>query len=426
MAMVTYPLNNVQYSAEDAELYNAVRTSGVWSGAAFDADVTGNDTVVTIGEGLAWIANTKFSGKVVAQKEPKELDLGTADPSYNRFDVIAIQFDSIENKTDVIVKKGVASQNPEIPERSTTESLYELYLYSVLRTAGSSVISKSNIKDLRDNREYCGYMQDSIKPGYAPSLMEHNKRKDFRFWVGTRQEYNEQQASIPENTFCVITDDPNDQIIDHLITNTGRQDIYANGNLNVYTYCCRLKCMENATAATLSNCPTREAFTMDVVSGMGVHTELVEGQPYESLLQKIVTITGNEYFRSVYTNGSGRISFGDWKKNVKDNESLKIVDLGAAPIQHNVLEFDFFIGEQDRGDGTVEKTFLNQVSKDPVDLGVFASGTSFVEGLFEGHTVSFYWASGGYMYSSSKYDVSDMSVTGTNHFTKLYGVKLPV
>lgn len=207
MAMTTYPLNNVQYKAEDAELYNAVRISGVWSGSAFDADVTGSDTIVTVGEGLAWIANTKFSGKVVAQKEQKTLDLGVADPSYNRIDVVAIQFDSVENRTDIIVKKGVASSNPEIPARSTTESLYELYLYSVLRTAGSSVISKSNITDLRDNREYCGYMQDSIKPGYAPSLMEHNNGEDFRFWVGTEAEYKAEKDAIQENTFCIIVDD---------------------------------------------------------------------------------------------------------------------------------------------------------------------------------------------------------------------------
>ena len=207
MAMTTYPLNNVQYNAEDAELYNAVRISGVWSGSSFDADVTGNDTIVTIGEGLAWIANTKFSGKVVASKEPTELNLGTADPSYNRIDVIAIQFDSVENKTDIVIKKGIATSSPEMPERSTTESLYELYLYSVLRTAGSSVISKSNITDLRDNREHCGYMQDSVKPGYAPSLMEHNKGDDFRFWVGTKAEYDTQKGNLKENTFCIVTDE---------------------------------------------------------------------------------------------------------------------------------------------------------------------------------------------------------------------------
>lgn len=207
MAMVTYPLNNVQYNAEDAELYNAVRISGVWSGSAFDADVAGDDTVITIGDGLAWISNTKFSGKVVAQKETKAIDLGSADPSYNRIDVVAIQFNSVENRSDIVVKKGVASSSPEMPQRSTTESLYELYLYSVLRPAGSSVIYKSNITDLRDNREYCGYMQDSVKPGYAPSLMEHNKGDDFRFWVGTKAEYEKQKDSLNDNVFCIIIDE---------------------------------------------------------------------------------------------------------------------------------------------------------------------------------------------------------------------------
>lgn len=238
MAMVTYPLNNVQYNAEDAELYNAVRISGVWSGSAFDAEVTGNDTIVTIGEGLAWIANTKFSGKAVASKEPTELNLGAADPSYNRIDVIAIQFDSVENRTDIIVKKGIASSNPEIPARSTTESLYELYLYSVLRTAGSSVVSKSNISDLRDNRDYCGYMQDSIKPGYAPSLMEHNKGDDFRFWVGTEAEYEEQKDSITKNTFCVLTDqkDASDYIIESGKSGIWNYVKYKSGRCELYAY----------------------------------------------------------------------------------------------------------------------------------------------------------------------------------------------
>jgi hypothetical protein len=50
-------------------------------------------------------------------------------------------------------------------------------------------------------------MQDSVKPGYAPSLMEHNKGDDFRFWVGTKEEYEAKKGTIPANTFCVITDD---------------------------------------------------------------------------------------------------------------------------------------------------------------------------------------------------------------------------
>lgn len=215
MAMITYPLNNVEYTAEDAELYNATRESGVYSAADFDFSVTGADTSVTVGDGMAWIKNSMFSGKVVAHKGEETFDFGVSDPSYPRIDVLAITFDSLLNETSLVVKKGVPSISPAIPSISKTENKYELYLFSVLRKAGSSVITESDITDLRDNRLYCGYMQDSIKPGYAPSLMEHNKGEDFRFWVGTLAEYEAYVANeqIPKNVFCIITDESNDQQI---------------------------------------------------------------------------------------------------------------------------------------------------------------------------------------------------------------------
>ena len=35
MAIITYPLNNIEYTAEDAELYHATRTSGVFANDDF-------------------------------------------------------------------------------------------------------------------------------------------------------------------------------------------------------------------------------------------------------------------------------------------------------------------------------------------------------------------------------------------------------
>lgn len=64
--IVTYPLNNVTYSAEDAELYNSARTSGVYAtDDNLEYSLTGA-MQITIGVGLAWIQNSRFSGKVVA------------------------------------------------------------------------------------------------------------------------------------------------------------------------------------------------------------------------------------------------------------------------------------------------------------------------------------------------------------------------
>lgn len=207
MAIMTYPLNNVEYQAEDAEVYNSTRMSGVWSGKAFDFEVVEGTNTVKVGKGLAWIKNAEFTGKAVASKEEMVFDFGLAPSAQARIDVLAIQFSSVDNETRLVIKNGSPSNNPEIPEISQTESLYELYLFSVLRRAGAASIVSSDITDLRDNREYCGYMQDAIKPGYAPSLMDHNKGEDFRFWSGKKAEYEEQKEDLKPNTFCVVIDD---------------------------------------------------------------------------------------------------------------------------------------------------------------------------------------------------------------------------
>ena len=68
MAIITYPLNNIEYTAEDAELYLSTRTSGVFANDDFPITVPGDGNTVTIGEGIGWIRNSKFAGKVVANK----------------------------------------------------------------------------------------------------------------------------------------------------------------------------------------------------------------------------------------------------------------------------------------------------------------------------------------------------------------------
>lgn len=209
MALITYPLNNIQYSAEDAEIYNATRMSGVYSGIPFNYSVVEGTNEISVGEGLAWINNGKFTGKTVANKEAVSFDFGIAPSAQQRIDVLALQFKAADNETNFVIKKGVPSDTPEIPEIVQTESVYELYLFSVLRRAGAATIASADVTDLRDNRKYCGYMQDSIKPGYAPSLMEHNKGEDMRVWKGKSVDFDEQYASgkIPAGTLAIITDE---------------------------------------------------------------------------------------------------------------------------------------------------------------------------------------------------------------------------
>lgn len=162
MALVTYPLNNIEYSAEDAELFHATRTSGIYEKNSFDYDITGTDNNIVIGTGIGWIKNSEFSGKVIAQKEEISLDMGLPDPIYPRIDAIIIQFDNNRNETNIVVKKGTAASNPVAPSVVQNESVYELHLYHVRREAGSLYITPSNITDLRLNSSYCGLMADSV------------------------------------------------------------------------------------------------------------------------------------------------------------------------------------------------------------------------------------------------------------------------
>lgn len=161
MALMTYPLNFIDYSADDAETWLATRSSGVFAADDFAYSITGEDIDITIGTGLAWIHNHRFAGKVFKNDSDFKISLNIADSNFDRIDVVAIQFDKERNKTNIVIKEGTAQTNPSLPQISQTETLYELYLYSVYRPAGSLYIQSANITDLRLS-EYCGLMADSI------------------------------------------------------------------------------------------------------------------------------------------------------------------------------------------------------------------------------------------------------------------------
>ena len=162
MVLETYPLDNVDYSAEDAELFHCTRTSGIYANDDFDYSVTGADNTITIGVGLGWIRNSRFSGKVVALKAAKPLDMGLPDAVYPRIDAVVIQFDANKNGTEIVVKHGAAANTPAAPVVSRTEALYELHLYHVRREPGAAAVSVSNITDLRLDPSCCGLMTDSV------------------------------------------------------------------------------------------------------------------------------------------------------------------------------------------------------------------------------------------------------------------------
>lgn len=162
MAIKTYPLNDIDYQAEDAELFHCTRISGVYASGHFPVSVTGTDNNITIGKGIGWLKNTEFSGKVFASKEETTLNAGVPDASLPRVDAVAVRFDANQNETYFTIKQGSTGSTPTPPEIERGEYIYELHLYHIRRRPGATAITPGDITDLRMDANYCGLMADSV------------------------------------------------------------------------------------------------------------------------------------------------------------------------------------------------------------------------------------------------------------------------
>lgn len=162
MSVVVYPLNDIDYSAEDVALYTATRSSGIYADNDFSLSVTGADNTVSVDVGLGWMRLSKFFGVAVALKNKTSVDMGLPDSVYPRIDAVVLQFDANKNGAEVIAKKGAASSNPQPPALSQTEALYELHLAHVLRSPSAVSITAADVSDMRLSPVYCGIMADAV------------------------------------------------------------------------------------------------------------------------------------------------------------------------------------------------------------------------------------------------------------------------
>lgn len=162
MVLSTYPLDNVEYLADDAALFHCTRTTGIYAGDDFTFSVNGADNIVTVQPGLAWMRINRFKGQVAAMRLETNVDMGLPDPVYPRIDRVILQYDANKNDTEIIVKSGTPSSNPRPPVRSMTEALYEIHLLEVRREPGAVAITAKDVTDLRLDKSCCGLMAESV------------------------------------------------------------------------------------------------------------------------------------------------------------------------------------------------------------------------------------------------------------------------
>lgn len=162
MAIITYPLDNVDYLGDDAAIFHCTRTTGIYAGDDFSFSVNGADNIVTVQPGLAWMRVNRFKGLVAAMKLETNVDMGLPDPVYPRIDRVILQYDANKNDTEIVVKSGSPSSNPRPPVRSMTEALYEIHLLEVRREPGAVSITAKDVTDLRLDKSCCGLMAESV------------------------------------------------------------------------------------------------------------------------------------------------------------------------------------------------------------------------------------------------------------------------
>ena len=162
MALKAYPLNDTDYTAEDAQLYTATRTSGVYADNHFNISVNGTDNDVTIKPGMGWMKLAMFQGIAVANDEDFTINAGVPDSVLPRIDAVVYAYDANANKPEIIIKQGEKGTTPTPPAVVRDDFRHELHLYHIRRRPGATAITPGDITDLRMDANYCGLMADSV------------------------------------------------------------------------------------------------------------------------------------------------------------------------------------------------------------------------------------------------------------------------
>ncbi len=118
-----------------------------------------------------------------------------------------------------------------------------------------------------------------------------------------------------------------------------RADIPEGADLNSYTAVGVYRCKNNATAGSLTNSPTTDAFIMDILPSTGTSRGL-DGN-YAYLIQKIMT-NGNRYYaRKISTNGDVSTPIYDaWIEFYTTRSKPAPADIGAAAVSHSHAQSD--------------------------------------------------------------------------------------
>ena len=154
-------MGNTDYGEQDAQLWFATRTSGVYVGNHLGV-FAHEGMELRVSPGIAWLKHSDFGGLVYANTLDAFRTIDIADASFDRIDRITIRYDVVGNVVLLAVKKGTPAFAPQPPALTRNASAFELSIAQVRVRRGALEILPVDITDERLNPEVCGIMSDGV------------------------------------------------------------------------------------------------------------------------------------------------------------------------------------------------------------------------------------------------------------------------
>ena len=168
-AIITYPLNGITYTAEEAAGYHSARTSGVYCldedfKGSLPGGAKGTARSVQISPGRAWVHPDRFTGYSIIMREPVTLALSPPSSLYTRTDCVVLRFDRNARRSYLTVLMGeetsAFSSKAPAPGIIRNSDVYDLCLaeirYPTLSRKDTILI------DTRGDESRCGLMRDGV------------------------------------------------------------------------------------------------------------------------------------------------------------------------------------------------------------------------------------------------------------------------
>ena len=205
MAERSFPLENTSYTAEEAQLWFATRTTGVY-GTDDNLRVTadGSGLLVNVSPGLAWLAYGSFRGVAYGNTEATTKAISPANASFPRIDRVIVRYSATDNTVLLRVIEGAPASSPTPPDIVRTQTTYDISLAQVYVAAGAASIAADAVTDERADGTVCGKMADSISPFPSPSLAFTTTAVITTTWTGSAAPYT-QEVDVPG---LLATDNP--------------------------------------------------------------------------------------------------------------------------------------------------------------------------------------------------------------------------